>query len=50
MGYNASQMPSWCSWQRGTPPPVSVHDCYCAVQLIDQAYEMAGQPYGAGRC
>ena len=34
-------------WQRGAPPPVSVHDCYRAVQLIDQAYEMAGQPYGA---
>src|SRR5438132_3347477 len=30
-------------WQRGAPPPVSVHDCYRAVQLIDQAYEIAGQ-------
>jgi hypothetical protein len=36
-------------WQRGAPPPVSVHDCYRAVQLIDQAYEMAGQPYGTER-
>jgi predicted dehydrogenase len=35
-------------WQRGAPPPVSVHDCYCVVQLIDQAYELAGQPYGTG--
>ncbi len=32
-------------WQRGEPPPVSVHDCYRAVRLIDQAYEMAGRPY-----
>lgn len=32
-------------WQRGEPPPVSVHDCYRAVQLIDQAYALAGQPY-----
>jgi hypothetical protein len=37
-------------WQRGAPPPVSVHDCYGAGQLIDQAYEMAGQPYGVGHC
>jgi predicted dehydrogenase len=36
-------------WQRGAPPPVSVHDCYRVVQLIDQAYEMAGQPYGTER-
>ena len=36
-------------WQRGVPPPVSVHDCYRAVQLIDQAYELAGQPYGTER-
>jgi predicted dehydrogenase len=36
-------------WQRGAPPPVSVHDCYRAVQLIDQAYEIAGQPYGTER-
>ncbi|RMF87041.1 MAG: hypothetical protein D6736_13705 [Nitrospinota bacterium] len=33
-------------WQRGEPPPVSVHDCYRAVRLIDQAYELAGRPYG----
>jgi predicted dehydrogenase len=32
-------------WQRGAPPPVSVHDCYRAVRLIDQAYDMAGRPY-----
>ena len=36
-------------WQRGVPPPVSVHDCYRAVQLIDQAYELVGQPYGTER-
>ena len=29
-------------WQRGAPPPVSVHDCVRAVRLIDQAYERAG--------
>jgi predicted dehydrogenase len=33
-------------WQRGAAPPISVHDCYRAVCLIDQAYELAGQPYG----
>jgi len=33
-------------WQRGEAPPASVHDCYRAVRLIDQAYEMAGRPYG----
>lgn len=32
-------------WQRREPPPISVHDCYRAVQLIDQAYQMAGNPY-----
>lgn len=32
-------------WQRGEPPPTSVHDCYRAVRLIDQAYEIAGSPY-----
>lgn len=32
-------------WQQGESPPVSVHDCYRAVRLIDQAYEMAGRPY-----
>jgi predicted dehydrogenase len=29
-------------WQRGAPPPISVHDCMQAVRLIDQAYEHAG--------
>jgi predicted dehydrogenase len=33
-------------WQRSEPPCTSVHDCYRAVQLIDQAYDLAGQPYG----
>jgi predicted dehydrogenase len=28
-------------WQRGEPPPISVHDCARAVRLIDQAYERA---------
>ena len=28
-------------WQRGAPPPISVHDCLRAVRLIDQAYECA---------
>ena len=28
-------------WQRGEPPPTSVHDCYRAVRLIDQAYDIA---------
>jgi predicted dehydrogenase len=32
-------------WQRGAPPRTSVHDCYRAVRLIDQAYECAGRPY-----
>jgi predicted dehydrogenase len=32
-------------WQRGAAPPISVHDCYRAVRLIDQAYELADQPY-----
>ena len=31
-------------WQRGAPPPISVHDCARAVRLIDQAYECAGSP------
>ncbi len=26
-------------WQRGAPPPISVHDCLRAVRLIDQAYQ-----------
>ena len=29
-------------WQRGAPPPISVHDWARAVRLIDQAYERAG--------
>ena len=28
-------------WQRGAPPPISVHDCARAVRLIDQAYALA---------
>ena len=28
-------------WRRGAPPPISVHDCVRAVQLIDQAYKCA---------
>jgi predicted dehydrogenase len=28
-------------WQRGAPPPISVHDCLRAVRLIDQAYACA---------
>lgn len=31
---------------RGDQPPVSVHDCYCAIRLIDLAYIAAGNPYG----
>jgi predicted dehydrogenase len=30
----------------GEPPPISVHDCYRAVRLIDLAYIAAGNPYG----
>jgi predicted dehydrogenase len=29
-------------WQKGAPPPISVHDCLRAVRLIDQAYAHAG--------
>jgi predicted dehydrogenase len=29
------------TWQRGAPPPISVHDCLRAVRLIDQAYALA---------
>ena len=29
-------------WRRGEPPPVSVHDCYRAVRLVDEAYRLAG--------
>ena len=32
---------------RGDKPPISVHDCYRAVRLIDAAYIAAGNPYGA---
>jgi predicted dehydrogenase len=28
-------------WRRGAPPPISVHDCLRAVQLIDHAYKHA---------
>ncbi|MBI4640566.1 MAG: Gfo/Idh/MocA family oxidoreductase [Candidatus Tectomicrobia bacterium] len=31
---------------RGDKPPVSAHDCYRAVRLIDLAYLAAGNPYG----
>jgi len=31
-------------WQRGAPPPISVHDCARAVRLIDQAYALAPKP------
>ena len=31
---------------RGDKPPISVNDCYRAVRLIDQAYILAGNPYG----
>jgi predicted dehydrogenase len=35
-------------WQKGLPPPISVHDCARAVSLIDAAYAHAGkQDYGA---
>jgi predicted dehydrogenase len=30
-------------WQRGAPPPISVHDWVGAARLIDQAYECAGR-------
>jgi predicted dehydrogenase len=33
-------------WQRGVAPPISLHDCFRAARLIDQAYELAGRPYG----
>ncbi|HEY7648913.1 MAG TPA: Gfo/Idh/MocA family oxidoreductase [Methylomirabilota bacterium] len=33
-------------WRRGLPPPISVHDCARVVRLIDQAYDVAGRPYG----
>jgi predicted dehydrogenase len=31
-------------WQRGAPPPISVHDCARTVRLIDQAYARAAPP------
>ena len=31
------------AWQRGAPPPISVHDCLRTVRLIDQAYKLAGR-------
>lgn len=33
-------------WRRGVPPPTSVQDCLRIAELIDQAYELAGRPYG----
>src|SRR5215468_4481866 len=30
-------------WQRGVPPPISVHDCARAVRLIDEAYARAAE-------
>jgi predicted dehydrogenase len=30
-------------WQRGAPPPASVHDCARVVHLIDQAYARAAE-------
>jgi predicted dehydrogenase len=30
-------------WQRGAPPPISVHDCARMVRLIDQAYARAAE-------
>lgn len=33
-------------WRRGAAPPISVHDLSRVVRLIDQAYELAGRPYG----
>ncbi len=30
-------------WQKGAPPPISVHDCARAVRLIDAAYECAAR-------
>jgi hypothetical protein len=33
-------------FRRGAVPPISVHDCRRVVHLIDQAYELAGRPYG----
>jgi hypothetical protein len=33
-------------WRRGAAPPISVHDCARVARLIDQAYGLAGRPYG----
>jgi predicted dehydrogenase len=33
-------------WQRGAPPPTSVHDCLRAVRLIDEAYACAAEVTG----
>src|ERR1700719_2054298 len=33
-------------WQRGAPPPTSVHDCLRAVRLIDEAYARAAEMGG----
>ena len=33
-------------WRRGDPPPVSVQEFLPVAQLIDEAYELAGRPYG----
>lgn len=33
-------------WRRGAPPPISVHDCWRAARLIDEAYALAGPPSG----
>jgi predicted dehydrogenase len=30
-------------WQRGAPPPISVHDCLRAVRLIDEGYARAAE-------
>ena len=40
--YCVTQLDALDHWQRGAPPPNSVHDCARAVRLIDQAYECAG--------
>ena len=31
---------------QGAAPPISIHDCYRAVRLVDLAYLAAGNPYG----
>ena len=31
---------------QGGAPPISIHDCYNAVRLVDLAYIAAGNPYG----